>query len=64
MPEKLALSVGQFARSGSVLNTQRLQANDDEEAQAIARHLVDGHAVELWQGLRFIEHFKPLLQGS
>jgi hypothetical protein len=32
---------------------------DDEAAKAQARTLVDGHAVDLWDGLRFVERFEP-----
>lgn len=34
-------------------------ANDDE-AKRLAKQLVDGHAVELWQEARMIERFEPL----
>jgi hypothetical protein len=36
---------------------------DDDEAKRLAKQLVDGHAVELWQEARMIERFEPLQQG-
>ncbi|MHC2002855.1 hypothetical protein ACYQR9_20755 [Methylobacterium sp. CM6241] len=35
----------------------RLAAEDDDRAIEAVKAMVDGHAVELWDGLRFIEHF-------
>lgn len=49
------LSVG----GGEVLNTS-ISALEDDEAKAKARALVDGHAVDLWDGLRFIARFEPI----
>ncbi|MHC2020472.1 hypothetical protein [Methylobacterium sp. CM6247] len=49
-----------IAKSGTVVNALRLQAEDDEQACEHAKAMVDGHAVELWDGLRFIEHFPPV----
>jgi hypothetical protein len=49
-----------IAKSGTVVNALRLQAEDDEKACERAKALVNGHAVELWDGLRFIEHFPPI----
>ena len=48
------------AKGGSVINAQRIVADNDEQAIGQARALVDGHAVELWDGLRFIEQFLPV----
>jgi hypothetical protein len=45
---------------GSVIDMQTLIAADDEEAVQLAKAIVDGHAVDLWDGLRFIEHFDPV----
>jgi hypothetical protein len=42
---------------GNVIRTERLQAATDEEALALASTMTDGYAVELWDGLRFVEHF-------
>lgn len=40
-----------------VIRVERLSASSDEEAYALAQTLGDGHAIELWDGARFIEHF-------
>ncbi|GJE54812.1 MULTISPECIES: hypothetical protein [Methylobacterium] len=45
---------------GSVVFTSNLNAADDDEALGFAQAMVDGHAVELWDGLRFIEHFPSI----
>jgi hypothetical protein len=45
---------------GPVIDIQTLIAADDEEAVQLAKSIVDGHAVDLWDGLRFIEHFDPV----
>lgn len=34
-------------------------SEDDAEAKRLAKQLVDGHAVELWQGARLVERFEP-----
>ncbi|GEP11096.1 hypothetical protein [Methylobacterium gnaphalii] len=44
---------------GTVVDTRALFAADDDEAMALAKSMVRGHAVELWDDLRFIEHFPP-----
>jgi hypothetical protein len=41
---------------GNVVRTERLQAATDDEALALASTMIDGYAVELWDGLRFVEH--------
>lgn len=46
--------------SGAVFSMMRLSAADDEQAIARAKTMFDGHAVELWDGLRFIDHFAPV----
>ena len=43
---------------GQVLRMEHLPVRDDAEAVRRTRALVDGNAVELWDGVRFIEHFK------
>lgn len=45
--------------SGRILSTTPISANTDDVAVTMAVALVDGHAVELWDGVRFIEHFPP-----
>ncbi|TXN00296.1 hypothetical protein FV222_11945 [Methylobacterium sp. WL103] len=42
---------------GRVLDTNSLMATNDDEAIRLAEAMVDGHAVELWDGLRYIEYF-------
>ncbi|MCJ2080180.1 hypothetical protein [Methylobacterium sp. J-090] len=49
-----------LADCGKVHNVLRLNADDDEQAIERAKMMVDGHAVELWDGLRLIEHFAPV----
>ena len=49
-----------LAGCGTVHNVLRLTAADDEQAKERAKMMVDGHAVELWDGLRFIDHFAPV----
>ncbi|GJD70109.1 hypothetical protein [Methylobacterium gnaphalii] len=44
---------------GHVLDTIKLNASDDAAALSLARVLAEKHAVELWDGLRFIQHIKP-----
>lgn len=47
------------AKGGTVINAVRLQAHDDEQALQSAKSLMNGHAVELWDGARFVGHFPP-----
>ena len=47
------------ACGGEVLNTP-IFALEDDEAKDKARALADGYAVDLWDGMRFIERFDPL----
>ena len=46
-----------LGKSGEVLGMNRLHVGDDPTAIVEAKALVNGHAVELWDGVRFIEHF-------
>jgi hypothetical protein len=41
--------------------TGRVQVicTNDDEAKRLAKQLVDGHAIELWQEARMIERFEP-----
>ena len=43
----------------TVLRIEHLPAQDDDTALNLARKLLNGHAIELWDGLRFIEHLDP-----
>ena len=53
-PRYRAILIG---KSGEVLGMARLNVDDDPTAMVEAKALVNGHAVELWDGVRFIEHF-------
>lgn len=53
-PRYRAILLGE---SGEVLGMTRLNADDDPTAIVEAKSLVNGHAVELWDGVRFIDHF-------
>jgi hypothetical protein len=44
---------------GHVRDRIVIQGADDEEAKRLAKQLVDGHAVELWQEARKVETFPP-----
>lgn len=68
-PERLALTgVEKTAPSyqaliltsdGRIAGTKRLASRNDDEALHAAEGIASDHAVDLWDGLRFIEHFKP-----
>ncbi|GJD59627.1 hypothetical protein [Methylobacterium dankookense] len=45
---------------GNVVRTEYLAAETDDAALALAEPMANGHAVEVWDGLRFIEHFDAL----
>lgn len=49
-----------LAKTGAVIGMVPIAVQDDSEAVERAVAMVDGHAVELWDGLRFIEHFPPV----
>lgn len=49
-----------FAKTGAVIGMVRISVQDDDEAIERAKAMVDGHTVELWDGLRFIELFRPV----
>jgi hypothetical protein len=44
---------------GHIINRVDIRCPDRNEARRLATVAVDGHAVELWQGDRFIERFEP-----
>lgn len=58
-PPQPAYRVVLIAKNGTVLGTVPVSVEGDEEGLERARSMVDGHAVELWDGLRFIEFFPP-----
>lgn len=56
-PMRVAYRVFLLASDDSVRDSVPLTAADDAEAMALAAAMVDGQAVELWDGVRFIERF-------
>jgi hypothetical protein len=44
---------------GKILRIRTMAGSDDEEALGIARNMLDGRAIELWDGDRFIERLGP-----
>ena len=48
-----------IGENGHVENRVDLQCEDEAEARRLAKQLVDGHDVELWQLDRKIETFRP-----
>ena len=42
---------------GTIFQTKMLEASNDDEAVQAARRLMDGRALDLWDGLRFNEFF-------
>ena len=44
---------------GHIVNRIIVLATNDKDALGHAKHLVDGHAVELWQEGRHIATFEP-----
>ncbi|WP_162560873.1 hypothetical protein [Methylobacterium durans] len=44
---------------GRVLRSDPIAAQDDEAALNLASARVGSHSVELWDGMRFIEHLDP-----
>lgn len=45
---------------GNIIRIRAISASDDEEASGIARDMLNGRAVELWDRLRFIERLGPI----
>jgi hypothetical protein len=56
MPEYRTYIIGS---DGEFQSSVSLECADDEVALKKARHLVDGHHVELWQSTRKIATFEP-----
>ena len=48
-----------IGEDGHITNRVEVICDDDEEAKRCARQMVDGHAVELWQGARKVATFEP-----
>ena len=55
MAEYRAYIVGM---EGRIIRAVELLCPDDDSAKELARNLVDGHDVELWQGVRQIAKFR------
>jgi hypothetical protein len=55
MPDYRAYIMG---TDGHVQNRVDLQCDDDVEAIRLAKQLVDGHDVELWNLVRYIDTFR------
>lgn len=53
-----------LASDNTVARTERVSARDDEEALSCAVRLADGRAVDVWDGLRFVEHVKSIWAQS
>jgi hypothetical protein len=49
-----------IGEDGHITNRVEVICDDDEEAKRCARQMVDGHAIELWQGARMIASFEPI----
>ena len=48
-----------FDDDGHITDRVSVFGKDDAEAKRLAKQLVDGHAVELWEDARMIERFEP-----
>lgn len=55
---KLNYRVFVIAPGGQICTTRRLCSENDDEAAHAAAMISDEYAVDLWDGLRFIEHFE------
>lgn len=51
-------------RDGQVSLTVMIFAPDDAEAKRTAKRMVDGHGIDLWDGMRFIEHYPPKTESD
>jgi len=49
-----------LSASGHILLNEPIVAADDGEAVVLARRRSGAATVELWDGVRFMEHFPPL----
>lgn len=56
-PPKPAYLAMLISKASKLLGVVRLSAKDEEQAIWKAKSMVDGHAVELWDGLRYIDYF-------
>ncbi|WP_156383757.1 hypothetical protein [Methylobacterium sp. Leaf456] len=53
-----------LSASGHILLSESISAKNDGEAVAQARRRAGAASVELWDGVRFMEHFPPLLEPA
>ena len=53
-----------LSASGHILLSEAISAENDGEALAQARQRSGASSVELWDGVRFMEHFPPLLEPA
>ena len=56
--------VYRIGEDGHIEHRVELICDDDSEAKRLARQLVDGHTIELWQGTRMIERLEPHHPGE
>jgi hypothetical protein len=42
-----------------ITSTQEMESTDDDEAFTMAKRYLDGHAMEVWEGKRFIGTVEP-----
>jgi hypothetical protein len=59
MTEYRAYTVGY---DGHFIGFKPLVCMDDAEAMERTRQLIDGHAVELWSGVRFVARLEPKIK--
>jgi hypothetical protein len=45
--------------AGRIAKRDVIVCEDDEQAKGLAKQMVDGHAIELWQEARMIATFEP-----
>lgn len=46
--------------NGQISRERAVEALNDKEAITVAVGMMDGRAIDLWDGLRFIEHFPKI----
>ena len=53
-----------LTQDGRIAGTKKLVVENDAEALHAVATMAESHAVDLWDGLRFIEHFEPKTVSS
>ena len=61
MPDYYAYTIG---KDGHITARLPIVSDDDEGARQVAKTLVNGHAIELWQLGRFVERFDPISSNA